>query len=199
MNGYRVNSLDCSADGMERLRYNREAILIAYLCGTDETAESILSELVGDIDSAAMPEGASSHAAGEAVAQWAAGEAVAQWAADGGLAAIRAEVASAISSADEFDSVAFRLYLEWPESAEWPRLSVCADCLEAVANGLESGTLEPEALEAVKAGLERETASGARLETDCEPDCEGSFSWSPCELCQRPEGGARHRLAAVPK
>lgn len=198
---YRVTSLDCAADGMERLRTNRESILLAYASSAEETAESILAELVGDIRNAAAPDGFCEHAAGEALKQWAA---------DGGLARIEAELAEARSSAergdlnwndesaDEFDSVAFRIYLEWPESAEWPRLSVCADCLEAVANGLESGTLEPEALEAVSAGIARETASGATLAPDCEPDCEGPFSWSPCELCERPEGGARHRLAVAP-
>lgn len=199
---YRVTSLDCAADGMERLRNQREAILVAYASTAEETAESILAELCDDIGAAAFPEASSDSAIESAVREWAA---------DGGLARIEAELGEARSAAergdlnwndsaaDEFDSVAFRLYVAWPESDEWPRLSICADCLEAVANGLDScDSLDPEGRAAVAAGIARETSDGSTLAPDCEEDCEGAFSWSPCELCQRPEGGARHRLAVHP-
>lgn len=200
MTGYQVTGFDCSAEGMERLRTQREAILIACLAGADETAESILAELVGDIQLGAWPEGVDCQAAEQAVKQWAAERC--------GLALIEAELRQARDaaergelnwnqeSADEFDSVSIRLYVTWPESAEFPRLSVCSDCLELVANG--EGELEPEALAACSAGLKREQEQGAQLVADCSADCEGPFSWSPCELCRRPEGGARHRLCAIP-
>lgn len=71
-------------------------------------------------------------------------------------------------------------------------LSVCGDCLQYLANGPDE--LSPEAAAATAAGIERE---GGHIVPACEPDCEGGFSWSGCELCLSPLGGDRHRAAVL--
>lgn len=115
---YAVTTLDCAADGMERLRSQREVILVAYLSAADATPESLLADLIADIDSAAFPEDSNLEAARAAVTQWAH---------DGGRDMIAREWRYALDSAergelnwndesaDESDSVAFRLYIEESE------------------------------------------------------------------------------------
>lgn len=68
-------------------------------------------------------------------------------------------------------------------------LSVCADCLEYLANG--EGELEPERLADIRAGIERERGDVVLSGED-----EG-FSWSPCQLCESPLGGDRFGAAVL--
>lgn len=63
---YEVTSLDCAADGMERLRNRDEFILLAYPTA-DSSLDDIESEWLGDINATAQPDGFDYDAAAEAV------------------------------------------------------------------------------------------------------------------------------------
>lgn len=71
-------------------------------------------------------------------------------------------------------------------------LSICVDCLQFIANGPDE--LSPDVAAACAAGVERE---GGHVVPNCPENCEGWFSWSPCDLCNRPEGGERHPAAVL--
>lgn len=81
-------------------------------------------------------------------------------------------------------------------------VSICGDCVEAAANGLDS-------FEHDQDFAQRFTAAGGILEpghahtlAECgaavmngEADCpfdEGGFSWSACDYCRSPLGGTRY-------
>lgn len=110
---YHVTSLDCSAEGMERMRSQSEFIAIAY-AGSDSTPEDIFAALREDVDSCEREDGFDYDAARKAIQTW--GQ-------NGGLSLITWELNQAIkaaargdlnwndASAAEFDSVAFRLYV----------------------------------------------------------------------------------------
>jgi hypothetical protein len=66
---YQVNSLDCSASGMERLRYQREFILIAYP-STDSTPFELCRQWIEDLNGAAYPDGFCYEAAEQAIRQY---------------------------------------------------------------------------------------------------------------------------------
>lgn len=70
-------------------------------------------------------------------------------------------------------------------------LSVCSDCLQFLANGPDD--IDSDALEAIEAGLAKQ---GGHCVPACGDDC-GGFSWTPCDLCERPLGGERHAAAVL--
>lgn len=134
---YEVTGRDCCVDGFERLRADYESILLAYP-DRDSTADSILAELVADLDSVMRREGFAFDKARSALALWFA---------DGGAAWIAAELASLEWPADDLDdesglALAFRLYLA--ERPGW-RVSYEIVTPESAAEGdaAERGFIEP--------------------------------------------------------
>lgn len=112
---YDVTGLDCAADGMERLRDQSEFILLAYVGGADETPDSVLEQWLGDVQSVARPDGFNYDGARLALYQWFAQggrEQVEGELREVGQAATRGDLNWNDESADEFDSVAFRLYVK---------------------------------------------------------------------------------------
>lgn len=67
---------------------------------------------------------------------------------------------------------------------------VCVDCLMVLA-GYSPDELGVDVSASI-AAIERESAAGVTVDIACEEDCEGSFSWSPCQLCESDLGGDRH-------
>lgn len=63
---YAVNSMDDSADGMERLRSQSEFILLAYP-KVGETVETLRDEWIADLDSCMRPDGFDFAAAEQAI------------------------------------------------------------------------------------------------------------------------------------
>jgi hypothetical protein len=116
---YQVTTLDCAAEGMERLRDQSEFILLAYASGADIAPDDILEQWLGDLQACERPDGFDYDAARLAIYQWAG---------TGGRGQIQGELNAASESAmrgdlnwndesaAEFDSVAFRLYVR--ESGE---------------------------------------------------------------------------------
>ena len=51
--------------------------------------------------------------------------------------------------------------------------------------------------EQILAGEQRQTADGSQVVSACEEDCEGSFSWHSCGLCDNCLGGERHTAALI--
>lgn len=104
---YHVTSLDCSAEGMERLRSQSEFIALAY-AGADTSPEDILRELREDLDSCDRGDGFDFDAARDAIQQWAQ---------NGGLSLITWELSQLIKAQArgelslEDDAPAFRLYV----------------------------------------------------------------------------------------
>lgn len=110
---YQVTSLDCSAEGMERLRSQSEFILLAYL-GPDSSPEDIFRELRDDIQSCERPDGFDYDAAREAIQDWGkhGGLSLVQWEVRNARdAAARGDLNWNDGGADEFDSVPVRLYV----------------------------------------------------------------------------------------
>lgn len=105
---YEITTLCTAASGMERLRNQREFILLAYPSGPDATADEMISGLTRDIQSCARPNDFDYEAARKAIADWAD---------DGGREAIARELAYiewGEDEADEWDcedSPAVRLYV----------------------------------------------------------------------------------------
>lgn len=135
---YHVTSLDCSAEGMERLRSQSEFILLAY-AGQESTPEDVLRDLREDLDSCDRPDGFNFEHARAAIQTWAQ---------NGGLSLIEWELRNAREaaargdlnwndvSAAEFDSVTFRLYVRdnWHGLAQpFPQAYVFTLESEAVA------------------------------------------------------------------
>ena len=67
---------------------------------------------------------------------------------------------------------------------------VCEDCLMVLA-GYSEDELGRD-ISASVAGLDRESAAGVHVDIACGEDCEGGFSWSPCQLCESHLAGDRH-------
>jgi hypothetical protein len=70
-------------------------------------------------------------------------------------------------------------------------MEVCVDCLMVDANG-ESEGIEPEALARIEKAYTDATADGWYYANNCDENCEGWFSWSPCGFCGSTLGGDRH-------
>lgn len=110
---YHVTSLDCSAEGMERLRSPAEFILLAY-AGSDSTPEDIFAALRDDVDSCDRGDGFDFEAARAAIQTWGknGGLSLVQWELRSAQqAAARGDLNWNDAGADEFDSVTFRLYV----------------------------------------------------------------------------------------
>lgn len=117
---YDVTGMDCSADGMERLRDRDETILLAYASG-DASPADIAEQWESDADSCDRGDSFDPEAAAEAVQAWAAdnGDLIARQLGDFRAMADRGELNWNDESAAEFDSAAMRLYVrdQWPDGA----------------------------------------------------------------------------------
>lgn len=135
---YHVTSLDCSAEGAERLRSQSEFILLAY-AGADTSPEDIFAALREDVDSCDRPDGFDFEAARDAIQTWGknGGLSLVQWELRSARdAAARGDINWNDESADECDSVTFRLYVRdnWHGLAQpFPQAYVFTLESEAVA------------------------------------------------------------------
>lgn len=73
------------------------------------------------------------------------------------------------------------------------KIEGCVDCAIAVANADYSG-MDLETETAVRAGIQRWHMDGFTLCVDHEDQY---FSWSPCDICARPQGGDRLKMWAM--
>lgn len=74
---------------------------------------------------------------------------------------------------------------------------VCADCASAIASGDESGVPE-DMYDEWLAGIEATTLfEVGAVVLACEEDCDGYFSYSPCDYCGSRLGGDRHPIAVL--
>lgn len=110
---YTVSGMDCAAEGMERLRDQSEFILLAYVDNANAGSADVWVQWIEDIDSCARPDGFDYLEARQAVRTWAADNESAILAELAGArdAAQRGDLNWNDASADEFDSVTFRLYV----------------------------------------------------------------------------------------
>lgn len=110
---YTVSGMDCAAEGMERLRDQSEFILLAYVDNANAGSADVWAQWLEDIDSCARPDGFDYLEARQAVRTWAADNESAILAELAGArdAAQRGDLNWNDASADEFDSVTFRLYV----------------------------------------------------------------------------------------
>lgn len=116
---YQVNTLETCAQGFERLRYHSEFILLAYP-GKESTPKEVLEQFLDDVDACERPDDFDYNVIRTTLELWFEG---------GGERLLRAELSALDSaaeqghinwndeSADEFDSVVFRLYVEDMESS----------------------------------------------------------------------------------
>lgn len=77
-------------------------------------------------------------------------------------------------------------------------LQVCVDCLAIDANGADSID-DGEAVARFERAMETATRSGYVYANACPEECEGSFSWRPCDFCGSTLGGDRHPAVLIPK
>lgn len=68
-------------------------------------------------------------------------------------------------------------------------LEACVDCLMWVANG--------EATDEHAARIASQRPGVEHIIVACNEDCEGPFSWRPCEVCGSTLGGERHKVAIL--
>lgn len=144
---YQVTSLDCSAEGMERLRSQSEFIALAY-AGADATPEDILRELREDLDSCDR---------GDSFDFDAAREAIQDWSKNGGLSLISWELRALAGFNFEEDSPAFRLYVR----DNWHGLP--APFPQAYVVTFESGAIALATIEAPDRDLGEELARSRTL------------------------------------
>jgi hypothetical protein len=72
----------------------------------------------------------------------------------------------------------------------------CVDCLVYIANGDTPPEMNEEDTVAWLDGIWRRHPTGHLVPT-CEEDCEGHFSWRPCDCCGSNLGGDRHPFAVL--
>jgi hypothetical protein len=77
-------------------------------------------------------------------------------------------------------------------------LEVCVDCLAQDANG-ESEGADDGFLERFTRAMESARADGWEYSNNCPEDCEGGFSWAPCDFCGSRLGGDRHPAVLMRK
>jgi len=72
----------------------------------------------------------------------------------------------------------------------------CEDCILLLANG-ECGTPEESDahMQKIRNIWSEDEVRG--MVASCDEDCEGPFSWSPCECCESALGGSRHKFAVL--
>lgn len=59
-------------------------------------------------------------------------------------------------------------------------LSVCGNCLCIVANGDWTGCADEAEEARIREALDE---IGTHLVPSCDENCEGEFTWTPCDLC----------------
>lgn len=186
---YSVTGVDDSAEGMERLRDQSEFILIAY-ASDDSTPDDLAEQWSADIGATAQPDGFDYDAAESAVRTYCRESAdYLQALIDSAVAIERRDAEERRRSFDMDDAPPLRLYVR--DNAPEP-LSVCVDCIAYLANGGDE--LEPSRAAEIAAAIERQ---GGHVVAACGADCEGGFSWAPCELCGSTLGGERHAAAVL--
>lgn len=89
----------------------------------------------------------------------------------------------------------------YTETSPWETydIQVCSDCLMMIANGTTGdydGAPDDAEHDAAMDALWPD-ADGWDITPNCSEDCEGGFSWSPCEGCGSPLGGDRHPAVAM--
>jgi hypothetical protein len=62
---------------------------------------------------------------------------------------------------------------------------------------IERGKRTMSHVDFIRKGLDREQVNGLTVVPNCPEDCEGYFSWYPCELCRDHKGGNRHHAALI--
>lgn len=67
-------------------------------------------------------------------------------------------------------------------------ISVCVDCMVLIANG----DLPDDEERAAEVGAMKGIDDGWDVVMSCPDECEGWFSWQPCDACQSSLGGDRH-------
>lgn len=90
------------------------------------------------------------------------------------------------------------------ETSEWVAIELCDDCVQLMANAETNPDWTEEETDAFVALVDANlgvgmTSLGHSGAEDCGTwtdeahcQCEGWFSWSPCDGCRRPQGGTRH-------
>lgn len=68
----------------------------------------------------------------------------------------------------------------------------CVDCLMLLANGETDPDWDEAETAEYLARLEARGVTGENVTIACDEDCEGWFSWSPCDVCGSTLGGDRH-------
>lgn len=66
-----------------------------------------------------------------------------------------------------------------------------------LANGETPPDMSEDATAAYVARVDWSAGDGHTWVVDCLEDCEGWFSWSPCDVCRCPLGGDRHPVALI--
>ena len=72
----------------------------------------------------------------------------------------------------------------------------CEDCILLLANG-ECGTGEESDAQMARIQNVWTPEEVQHMCAACDEDCEGPFSWRPCECCESPLGGSRHRFVVL--
>lgn len=87
------------------------------------------------------------------------------------------------------------------KTTETVEIEICVDCLMVAANGISEGADEeyewPESMNGwiVEPGHLHTVEKCGQAVCDGTEDCpydEGSFLWTPCDVCHRPLGGDRY-------
>lgn len=78
--------------------------------------------------------------------------------------------------------------------SEYSEGKACADCLMLLANDETPPEMSEVETAEYLANVARHTA-GSEVVVNCPEECEGGFSWSPCDVCGSRLGGDRHPVA----
>jgi hypothetical protein len=79
------------------------------------------------------------------------------------------------------------------DTLERIEMEVCVDCLVIDANGPDE--VDPEAVARFEAASILN--EGWTYANNCPEDCEGWFSWTPCDYCGSTLGGDRHPAVLI--
>lgn len=75
-------------------------------------------------------------------------------------------------------------------------IEICVDCLMMSANGLHGWEYDENWLKAYNSAV---SEYGTEPVPNCGENCEGGFSWDPCDFCNSPLGGDRHPAVLSPR
>ena len=92
--------------------------------------------------------------------------------------------------ATEGDGSDFGVWFDYDNQDGW----VCVDCVMLLANADTPEHMNEEETAEYLARVEQH-GEGAEYILNCPEECEGGFSWSPCDLCDSTLGGDRHPVS----